>query len=216
MHHRARRSLGYGRRRWCFFVPSMDGMGSELMLKEIIVVEGRNDTLAVQRALVADTIETGGASLSSDVLRQIALAQQRRGVIVLTDPDRVGEWLRRRIDAAVPGCKHAFVSREEAMKNGDIGIEYASPEAIRRALRRARAVQQWTPAAPISWDTYVSWGLAGGPRSRELRIRLGEKLGIGYGNAQQMYKKMQRFQITEKEFREAMAELVGESGGALS
>jgi ribonuclease M5 len=184
------------------------------MLKEVVVVEGRNDTLAVQRALEAETIETGGASLSSAVLRQIALAQQRRGVIVLTDPDAVGEWLRRRIDAAVPGCKHAFLSRGEASKNGDIGVEHASPNAIRKALQHARAMQ-WTPVEHISWETYVAWGLAGGPEAKSLRIQLGEKLGIGYGNAQQMYKKIQRFQITEREFQQAMAELTGKAGGAL-
>jgi len=181
------------------------------MLKEIVVVEGRNDTLAVQRALAAETIETGGASLSPSVLRQIALAQQRRGVIVLTDPDNVGEWLRRRIDAAVPGCKHAFLSREEASKDGDVGVEYASPAAIRQALQRARAVE-WTPVETISWETYVAWGLAGGAEAKQLRVRLGEKLGIGYGNAQQMYKKIQRFQIKEKEFLQAMAELTGKAG----
>ncbi|MFO7263365.1 MAG: ribonuclease M5 [Bacillota bacterium] len=183
------------------------------MLKEVVVVEGKNDTAAVQRAVAADTIETGGASLSPEVLRQIALAQERRGVIVLTDPDGVGEWLRRCIDAAVPGCKHAFLTREEASKNGDIGVEHASPAAIRNALLRARPVH-WTPVEQISWETFVAWGLAGGAAAKQLRLRLGEKLGIGYGNAQQMYKKIQRFQITEREFLQAMAELTGQSGGA--
>ena len=31
--------------------------------------------------------------------------------------------------AEVPGCKHAFLPREEAKKDGDIGIENASPKS---------------------------------------------------------------------------------------
>lgn len=184
------------------------------MLKEIIVVEGRNDTMAVQRAVEAETIETGGSALSAAVLRQIALAQQRRGVIILTDPDVVGERLRREISAAVPGCKQAFLTRKEAAKDGDIGVEHASPEAIRRALEQARSVQ-WEPVRHLSWEEYAAWGLAGSASAKRLRVQLGEKLGIGYGNAQQMYKKLQRFQIRREEFQQAMLELLGEVGGAL-
>ncbi len=184
-----------------------------MVLKEIIVVEGRNDTIAVQRAVKADTIETGGSALSAAVLRQIALAQQRRGVIILTDPDAVGERLRRQISAVVPGCKQAFLTRKEASKNGDIGVENASPDAIRQALKRARTIH-WDPGQHFSWEEYTAWGLAGGPSSKMLRVKLGEKLGIGYGNAQQMYKKLQRFQITQEEFQQAMLELLREVGGA--
>ena len=34
------------------------------MLKEVLVVEGKMDTVAIKRALEADTIETGGFTLA--------------------------------------------------------------------------------------------------------------------------------------------------------
>ncbi|MDF2718037.1 MAG: rnmV, partial [Paenibacillus sp.] len=104
------------------------------MIKEVIVVEGKDDTTAIRRAVEAETIETGGSAINEDVYRRIELAQQKRGVIIFTDPDHAGERLRRLITARVPGCKHAFLSQEEATKKGDIGIENASPETIRKAL----------------------------------------------------------------------------------
>ncbi|MFS8631201.1 MAG: DUF4093 domain-containing protein, partial [Bacillales bacterium] len=72
-------------------------------------------------------------------------------MIILTDPDYPGERIRRILSARVPGCKHAFLSREEASRDGKIGVEYASPEAIRRALA---AVQTEMPEQPesITWE----------------------------------------------------------------
>jgi len=65
-------------------------MAREMIVREMIVVEGKEDTAAVRRAAAADTIETGGSAIDEEVLARIALAQQRRGVIVLTDPDGPG------------------------------------------------------------------------------------------------------------------------------
>ena len=36
------------------------------MIKEVIVVEGRDDTVAIRRAVEADTIETGGSAINQD------------------------------------------------------------------------------------------------------------------------------------------------------
>ncbi len=55
------------------------------MIKEIIVVEGKDDTVAIKRAVEAETIETGGSAINKEVLERIRLAQERRGVIIFTD-----------------------------------------------------------------------------------------------------------------------------------
>lgn len=46
-----------------------------MRIKEIIVVEGRDDTVAIQRAAEADTIETGGSAINEGVIKQIKLAK---------------------------------------------------------------------------------------------------------------------------------------------
>ena len=108
------------------------------MIKEIIVVEGRDDVTAVKRALDAELITTGGFGFPKGVMERIKAAQKRRGVIIFTDPDFAGEKIRKKIAQEVPGCKHAFLPREEAKKDGDIGIENASPESILKALNKVR------------------------------------------------------------------------------
>ena len=67
-------------------------------IKEIIVVEGKDDTIAIKRAVNADTIETNGSAISEETLKRIAHAQKKRGVIVFTDPDYPGRRIRAIIE----------------------------------------------------------------------------------------------------------------------
>lgn len=52
-------------------------------IKEVIVVEGKNDTNVLQSYFDCDTIETSGDSTNPLVLERIKEAQRVRGVIVL-------------------------------------------------------------------------------------------------------------------------------------
>ncbi|GAB7387228.1 ribonuclease M5 [Bacillaceae bacterium] len=176
------------------------------MIKEVIVVEGRADTVAVKRAVEADTIETGGSAISEETIEKIRLAQQKRGVIIFTDPDYQGERIRRIVSEAVPGCKHAFITQEEGTKKGDIGVENAPPEVIRKALSAAKT-ESPAVVSDIAWEDLLAAGLVGGPGASERRLQLGKKLGIGYGNAKQFFKRLQIFRIGKAEFLAALAAL---------
>ena len=175
-----------------------------MKIKEFIVVEGRDDTVAVQRAVQADTIETGGSALSPEKIERIKKAHQLRGVIVFTDPDYPGEKIRKTISQQVPGVKHAFLTREEATKKGDIGIENASPEAIIRALTEVKMEWIDDDKEIIPWERLIEEGLVGGTDASERRLFLGNALGIGFANAKQFYKRLKMFQISESEFNKAL------------
>lgn len=174
------------------------------IIKEIIVVEGRDDTVAIQRAVEADTIETGGSAISIEILNRIKLAQEKRGVIVFTDPDYPGEKIRKLISQHVTGVKHAFITKEEAFKKGDIGVENASPKAIIKALENTKTEWFDEPAEIISWVRLIDEGLVAGENAQGRRLELGKALGIGYTNAKQLYKRLKMFQISEQEFTEAI------------
>ncbi|QQE74548.1 ribonuclease M5 [Brevibacillus composti] len=174
-----------------------------MKIKEVIVVEGRDDTAAIKRAVDADTIETGGSAINDKTIERIRLAQSKRGVIIFTDPDYQGERIRKIISRAVPGCKHAFITQADGTRKGDIGVENASPETIVRALRDVRSEMAESPGE-ITADDMLQYGLTSGAGSKERRIKLGERLGVGYANAKQMLARLNAFQITREEFLEAM------------
>lgn len=176
------------------------------MLKEIVVVEGQNDRSVVQRAVEADIIITGGARIRRDVWQQLQTAYERRGLILLLDPDQAGDAIRRRLAAKFPLAKHAFVPRRAATANNDVGIEQASPEAVASALAAARS-ESITPVERFSLsDLYVN-ELVGAIGAEERRARLGELLGIGYANARQFVNRLNRYGIQMEEFARALAAL---------
>lgn len=172
------------------------------MIREIIVVEGRDDTNAIRRAVEAETIETGGSAINDDIIRRIALAQERRGVIVFTDPDHAGERIRKIIASRVPGCKHAFITQEEATHKSDIGVENAAPEAIVRALENVRtdAGASEDGGSDITMDDLMEAGLLVHPQAAARRLEMGKLLGIGYCNGKQFYKRCRMFRIGREEF----------------
>ncbi|MCM3413356.1 ribonuclease M5 [Metabacillus litoralis] len=182
-----------------------------MKIKEIIVVEGKDDTTAIKRAVDADTIETNGSSIGDAVIEQIKLAQQTRGVILFTDPDFPGEKIRKTIAELVPGCKHAFLPKNEARpKRGKgIGVEHASIDAIQQALESVK--EEMTEfVSEIEFEDLLDAGLIGGNQAKDRRERLGILLKIGYTNGKQLHKRLQMFQISKAEFIHAVKKILQE------
>ena len=175
------------------------------MIKEVLVVEGKMDVVAIGRAVEADCIITEGFNLKPKALDAIKQAYKKRGIIILTDPDSAGERIRQFLSKRFPDAKHAFVPRDEATANDDIGIEQASPESIRKALEKVRTLD-WNPSEIFSGADLIRAGLSGAADASERRARLGARLGIGYANAKTFLLRLNHYGVTREEFEAALAE----------
>ncbi|MFD2761394.1 ribonuclease M5 [Lentibacillus juripiscarius] len=184
-----------------------------MKIREVIVVEGRDDTAKLKQAVDADTIETNGSAVNDAVIKQIRHAQAKRGVIIFTDPDHPGSRIRHIIDHAVPGCKHAFLQRDDARAKNDhdnsLGIEHASPEALRQALRNVYTLAGDEPAQ-INREDLIAAGLIGSAEAGARRERLGELLQIGHTNGKQLLKRLSMFRISKGQFNQAMNQVLQE------
>lgn len=177
-------------------------------IDEIIIVEGRDDTAAIRRSVDAVTIETHGYGIRPSTWDVIDKAYKSKGIIIFTDPDTAGEQIRKRLAERYPDAKHAFLDRDLAEKDGDIGIENASPESIEGALEKARASAfasgldegGFTPA-----DMF-DWGLAGTPGAAERRQKAGGTLGIGMADAKTFLRRLNHFGIKREEIEKAIEE----------
>lgn len=185
-------------------------------IKEIIVVEGKDDTVAIKRAVNADTIETNGSAISDETLRRIAHAQAKRGVIVFTDPDYPGRRIRAIIEERVPGVKHAFLAKEKTIaKNGKgLGVEHACDEDIREALHNVYTPKKEVMIDEITLEDLMMARLIGYPQSKERRNRIGEILNIGQTNGKQLHRRLQMFQISAEQFGRAVEQLNQEEQNA--
>ncbi|MBS7141947.1 MAG: ribonuclease M5 [Veillonella sp.] len=169
------------------------------MLKQVIVVEGKSDIQRIAQTVEADCIATEGFTLRKGVIDMIRVAYEKRGIIILTDPDRI----RRVLTKKFPNAQHAFVPRDEAFVNDDIGIEQASPESIRKALSTLH-VESLESSNEFSMVDLVRHGLSGMPDSAARRAVIGAKLGIGYGNGKQFLYRLNHYGISRDAFEEAV------------
>lgn len=169
-----------------------------IKINEVIIVEGRDDTCAVKRAVDAETIETHGYGISAATWRLIDKAYNTCGIIVFTDPDSAGERIRKRIMDKYPDAGEAFLTRREAARDGDIGIENAQPEDIEAALLKVCCAAKADSGDTFDMSDMTANGLTGAG-SKEKRQALGKVLGIGYGNAGAFLRKLNRYGITREQ-----------------
>lgn len=181
------------------------------MIKEVIVVEGRDDISAVKAALDAEVIATHGFGYKRELVETLKSIAERRGIIILTDPDFAGEQIRKDLNARIPNCKHAFLAQGKALKKDNIGVENANKEDIIEAIQKARP-HTVTKQVIFTKDDLILLGLSGGLDSRMRRDRLGDILGIGYANSKQFLNRLNNFGITKEEFIKAVERMEKEHG----
>ncbi|MGP6145647.1 ribonuclease M5 [Jeotgalibaca sp. A122] len=179
-----------------------------MKIKEIIVVEGKDDSVRIKMAVEADTIETNGSALDEATILQVEKAQASRGVIVLTDPDFPGGKIRETLTQRIPGIKHAFIRKQDCQSpvGGSLGVEHASVAVIRQALENIQTPYLNAPTENLK-PFFLEAGLLGQPHSAIYREKLGDELGIGHTNGKQFVKKVHMFQITKQEIIAAMEKI---------
>lgn len=177
-------------------------------LQEVVIVEGRDDVRRLQEVMDVDCIETHGLGLNEDIMATIEEAYHKRGIIIFTDPDYAGETIRKKIMARCPKAKQAFITRKEGEphKQGSLGVEHASKEAIQEALRQA-STAQLEKERQVTDECLRKLRLIGYPDSKKRRQWVGEQLRIGYTNGKQLKKRLALFQITEEQLEETMKQM---------
>jgi len=169
-----------------------------MRIKETIIVEGRDDESAVLAAIDANIICTHGYGIRKETLDLIKKAYDTTGIIIFTDPDHAGEEIRKRLTGLFPSAKQAYLTRDDAEKKGDIGIENANPKAISKALEKAHAISAQS-SDEFTMDDMFELGLCGLDDSAKRREELGKKLGIGNANAKTFLKRLNFMGITKED-----------------
>ena len=168
-----------------------------LRIREAIVVEGRYDKNTLSQLVDTVIVETSGFGIFKDKERQALLRRlaEKRGLIILTDPDGAGFVIRNHLRGSIPPSqvKHAYVPdiygkerrKRQGGKEGKLGVEGMRPEVLEAALRRAGATfldEEGERAAqagrPITKADFVALGLSGGPGAADRRRALLQRLEL--------------------------------------
>lgn len=157
-------------------------------IKEVIVVEGKNDTKHLRSFFDVDTIETHGLGLSKETINFIKEINNKRGVILLLDPDSPGEKIRNRINEAIPNLKNAFLIKQEARTSKKVGVEHANKEVIEKALDNLITYRESNET--LSYEDYLDLGLMGNSDSSLKREEISKKYCLGKCNAKTLFKRI--------------------------
>jgi ribonuclease M5 len=172
------------------------------MIKEVIIVEGRDDEAAVKNAVEAEIIVTHGFGIKKETMEIIKKAYENVGIIIFTDPDYAGEKIRERLTKAFPLAKQAYLPRAQATKDGNVGVENGRAQDIITALSKVRTIS-YEKRVEFIHDDMINYGIIGDKESKSKREFLGKELGIGYGNGKVFINRLNNYGVTRKEFLQA-------------
>lgn len=173
------------------------------VIKEIIIVEGRDDTRRLKEAVICETIETNGSAINERTLEEIEVALNSRGAIIFTDPDFPGHKIRNTIIERFPDIKEAFLPKHKALGHNSVGVEHARIEDIQAALETCQTSRQ-VKEELITIQDMQYFRLSGNSQAKERREYLTEQLNIGYANATQLRKKLNRYSISPEKVEEIL------------
>lgn len=163
-----------------------------LKIKEVILVEGRYDKIALSQAVDAVILETGGFGIFNDRQKQSLLRRlaETRGLIILTDSDGAGFVIRNFIKSCVDPryLKQAYIPdvygkerrKSSPSKEGKLGVEGMRPQVLVEALLRAgaSAEERGTREETITKADLYARGLSGREGSAQRRKALLDRLEL--------------------------------------
>lgn len=173
------------------------------MIKEVIVVEGKDDISAVKAAVDAEIISTHGFGYGMKLISLLQDIEKRRGIIIFTDPDYMGNKIRKDLAKHLENPKHAFLPQGKAIKKDDIGVENATAEDIILALKAARASFEESEEIFTQSDLRKN-KLVNSNGANKRREEVSDILRIGHGNAKQFLSRLNSFGVTREEFENAV------------
>ncbi len=169
-------------------------------IKEVIVVEGKNDT-AKLKSIFKDisTIETNGSEINEPTLNLIKKAHKIKGAIIFTDPDAAGNKIRSLIENYIPDIKHAFLAKQDAISKNKkkVGIEHATEEVIIASLKNVYTI---SPNKTL-WklDDLYQLALIGHKQSAFLRTQVSKHFNLGHLNSKKLLSRLNMFEIKKQD-----------------
>lgn len=198
-----------------------------IKINEVIVVEGKNDKIKLERLIDTIIIEVGGFRIFKDtemkkMLNDIA---EQRGLIILTDSDSAGFSIRNFIKNSInpKNIKHAYISeikgkerrKKSPSKEGLLGVEGVTDAEIMNALHRAGintvdSEKIITKGKKITKIDLYNDGLSGNQNSSDKRKKLEKYLGLPTHLSANALIDVLNILLTYDNYKKTVCELFGE------
>ena len=180
------------------------------MFKEVIVVEGNHDKSRLNQIFdTVDVVVTNGAEVSLETLETLKQLNQKRGLILLLDPDYPGERIRKIINDYVGPTKHVFIDKQyciDTVKH-KVGIEHAPLNILKEALFK-HVHNSLESESNITMKDLIKLGLMGQAKSNEKRMFIAKQFHFAPSNAKTFLKYLNMFGLTIEEVERCLYETI--------
>lgn len=164
-----------------------------IKLKEAVIVEGKYDKIKLSSVLDTVIVETDGFGIFKDKEKQklIRYLAEKRGIIIMTDSDAAGFKIRSFINGITKtdSIKNVFIPdvygkekrKNEASKEGKLGVEGIKTELILESLQKAGVIYSENPkteSREITRTDFFEDGISGGDNSAAVRRALAKELNL--------------------------------------
>ncbi|PKM62430.1 MAG: DUF4093 domain-containing protein [Firmicutes bacterium HGW-Firmicutes-21] len=165
---------------------------NKICLKYPVIVEGKYDKIKLSNIISSPIIALGGFSVFNDkdkiaLLRRLSL---EKNIIILTDSDNAGMFIRNRlkglinpdklINVYIPRIQGKEKRKEKPSKEGILGVEGISGELLRGLLLRfiSDSERSGSDSAELTAAEFYADGFSGGTDSALLRKLLAKELSL--------------------------------------
>lgn len=180
------------------------------MLKNaVIIVEGKTDSDKLKSYFNLKTIVCNGSAISTTTLKLIKEVSLNYPIIIFTDPDYQGEKIRKIINNYLDGnCYHAFINKEDAIKNNKVGVAEASKAVLYSALNKLIKFEN-ADQKTLTWTEYLELELD----KKQLRIKLCYYFNISLCNNKTLWKRLNLMKLNYKKLKLILKEINNENSG---
>lgn len=164
----------------------------KLNIPQVVIVEGKYDKIKLSSIINATIIPLDGFGIFNNsekqsLFRQLAVT---RGLIVLTDSDPAGNFIRARLRGMLPkqGVIHLYTPQIEGKerrklthsKAGLLGVEGIDADKLRELLAPFASGTDSINAQikPVTKTTFFEMGLSGGAESAKKRQKLAQYFNL--------------------------------------
>ena len=195
-------------------------MEEKLNLKFPLIVEGKYDKAKVNTIVSSMVIALDGFSVFNNFEKQLLLKRlsREKGVILLTDSDRAGNFIRAKLKGILQGEIYnvyapSIVGKErrkkQFSKDGLLGVEGIDSSTL-RSLLSPFASDDFRPSGNITKTRFYEDGFSGKDNSAERRIKLAKILLFPETLSSKALLEAINLLITDKEYEAAVKRIDNE------
>ena len=173
-------------------------------IKEIIIVEGKKDRANLLRYFEATIFVTGGRQLPGKLLSQLRQLAKNHQLVIFTDPDSSGNYIREKLKQEIPNALQAFLAADQCRKGRKVGIEYAGATQLEEALSQLISYRETNGS--LSANDLQELGLCGTSMASLRRRQISSRYHLGDCNSKSLLNRLNCLGIDKEMLQEALAD----------